>query len=197
MASTDFPEVEREDSPAERAADSQPSVQDYSTEDLWDLNRKLLYATEHFDQRVINQNQKAVADAQAQALFWQNIEERRLAAKLASQELKERADFHQIEMQRAHQSLDHQATLNNLEYAKGRDMEVLTVRTIEPTREESAQDIAALSAVRQVTDVNVINTLSELLGVVQGFRTQMGEVDNALQALAAAQVALTKAVASE
>lgn len=229
MASIEFPENERDTemaddtntTPAEKAADSQPSVQDYSTEDVWDLNRKLLYSAEQqdnrvlgmgqaYDGRVVNLNQKVVGDAQAQAIFWQNIQERQLALKMASQELKERQDAHTVNMQRAWQSVDHQATLNNVDYDKARMLAPVELRIVEPTREEnladsiagavtqgvesvaraqtdrtqtSAANLMETTAARQVADVNVLNTLSEVAGIVQSMQTQSATSQAAFQAL--------------
>ncbi len=212
MASTEFPDNEREptETPAGRAADSQPSLQDYSDDDLWSLNRKLMYAAEQYDNRIVNLNQKVVGDAQAQAVFWQNILERQQTLKAASQELKERQDMHAINLQRAWQSVDHQSVLNNVDYAKARDNAVVTLRTIEPTREEnladsisgavvqgvesvaraqtdrtqtSAANISELTAARQVADTNVISTLAEVAGVVQTMQTQSATSQAAFQAL--------------
>lgn len=195
---------------------------------VWDLNRKLTYAGEHYDSRAMNLNQKALADSQVQALFWQNIEERRLAAKLASQELLERQsaqraiqDQHALAVQRDQQAIQHAATLNNVDYARARNgvqndneiamkHDILSARTIEPTREETIQDATAaavnqavdtvsramvdrtqtsaanvseLSAARQVTDVNVLNTLSELAGIVNVMQTESASTQAAFQAL--------------
>ena len=245
MASTEFPENEREEGD-QTVAEEQPTQKDLSTEDMWDLNRKLIYASEHYDQRIENLNQKTVADAQAQAVFWQNITERNLALKLASQELLERQQqFWATMRERQDQHADqrtHVATLHSTDYARARngvqnDNEVamkhniLAARTIEPTREEniadatsaavnqavdtvtramvdrtqtSAANVTELSAARQVADVNVLNTLSELAGIVQTMQTQsatsqaafmaltnqVSELVGAVQALMAAQKTL-------
>jgi len=245
MASVDFPENEREEGDP-TMAEEQPTQKDLSTEDMWDLNRKLIYASEHYDQRIENLNQKTVADAQAQAVFWQNITERNLALKLASQELLERQQqFWATMRERQDQHADqrtHVATLHSTDYARARngvqnDNEVamkhniLAARTIEPTREEniadatsaavnqavdtvtramvdrtqtSAANVTELSAARQVADVNVLNTLSELAGIVQTMQTQsatsqaafmaltnqVSELVGAVQALMAAQKTL-------
>ena len=151
-------------------AEEQPTQKDLSTEDMWDLNRKLMTAGEMFDQRALghnlkgdvdghtydgrieNLNQKVVADAQAQAIFWQNIQERSLAAKLASQELLERQqNFWQTMRERQDQHSDqraHVSTLDNIDYNKVRDLQIIGMRTIEPTREENIADAQA-AAVQQ------------------------------------------------
>jgi hypothetical protein len=236
MASIDFPENERDEgeaqpmadeqpTPAERAADSQPSIQDYSTDDMWDTNRKVIVDSEFFDNRVMNLNQKVVGDVQAQQMFEIAKQERVLALKLASQELlerqqafKERQDQHSLIIQRDQQAVQHQADLNALGIARlsnsvSNDAEIamkhniLSARTVEPketldTISETVSDAAAkgaqigaramadsgqtsignlagYSAVRQVADVNSINTMA----AYQALSNQVAELTLAIQAL--------------
>ena len=238
MASTDFPDNEREEgdtpvadetTPAQKAADSQPSIEDYSGAESnglsWAYNHKLLADSAEYDNRAMNLNQKTIADAQAQAVFWQNIQERQLSLKLASQELLERQQqFWQTTRERQDQHADqrkHAATLDNIEYSRARNgvqndnetamkHDIMAARVIEPTREEVAQDqligginqavetvsramvdrtqtsaanVSELSAARQVADVNVLNTLSELAGIVQTMQTQSATSQAAFMAL--------------
>ena len=198
--------------------------QDMSTQDMWDLNRKLTYASEQADQRGItydgrveNLNQKIVADAQGQAMFWQASQERQAALKLASvelaermQALKERQDQHALIIQRDQNAIQHQATLQNIDYSQARNIKSIEYRTIEPTREEVIQDgtaaavsqavdvitramsdrsqttaanVSDLSAARQVTDTNVLNTLSELAGITNVMQSQSASTQAAFQAL--------------
>ena len=212
MASTEFPEVEREEKTG--GGFVQPSLEDWSTESMWDLNRKLLYASEHYDQRIENLNQKVVADVQAQQMFEIAKQERMLALKMASQELLERQrallerqDQHASNMARIWQSVDHQATLNNIDYGHTRNTEVLELRTIEPKEtldvaseaiadaaskgaqvgaramvdsgQTSIGNLAGYSAVRQVADVNSINTMA----AYQALTNQVAELTLVVQAL--------------
>lgn len=227
-------------------AEEQPTQKDLSTEDMWDLNRKQITAGEMFDHRVLghnlkgdvdghnydgrieNLNQKIVADAQAQAVFWQNIQERQLAAKLASQELLERSqNFWQTIRERQdhhHAQIIQDATLNNIDLNKARMLVPVELRTVEPTREEAMQDAAAgsviqgvetvaramndrtqtsaaniaeLSANRQVADVNVLNTLSELAGIVNTMQAQVSNTQASFQALANQVAELTGVVQAQ
>ena len=216
-------------------AEEQPTQKDLSTEDLWDLNRKLTFASEHadmrgitYDGRIENLNQKIIADAQGQAIFWQNIQERNLNAKLASQELlerqqglKERQDQHSLAVQRDQANIAHAAVLQNIDYSQARNMKPIEYRTVEPTREEVIQDgtaaavsqavdvitrsmsdrtqtsaanVSELSAARQVTDVNVLNTLAELAGITNVMQAQSASTQAAFQALASQVAELTGVV---
>jgi hypothetical protein len=205
-------------------AEEQPTQKDLSTEDLWDLNRKLTYANEQadsrgitYDQRVENLNQKIVADAQGQAMFGLESQERQQVLKLNSvelaermQALKERQDQHSLAIQRDQALIQHAATLANIDYSQARNLKAIEYRTIEPTREEviqdgtaaavsqavdvitramsdrtqtSASNVSELSAARQVTDTNVLNTLSELAGITNVMQSQSASTQAAFQAL--------------
>lgn len=191
MPSESFPEHDRsekpDDTPAERAADSQPSLQDYSDDDLWSLNRKLMFATEHFDHRVGNLNQKIVGDAQVQAVFWQNIQERQLALKLASQELLERStNFWTTVRERQDQhaaQMEYTAGLKNIDLNKARAIVPIELRTIEPTREENLADATAGAVVQGV----------EAVARAQTDRTQTSAA-NVAELTAARQVADTNII---
>jgi len=207
----------------------QPSLEDWSTESMWDLNRKIEAAGSMFDHRVMNLNQKVVGDAQAQAIFWQNIIERSEAAKLANKErelalkqatvelqerqmaIRERQDQHALTVERAQQAIQHQATLHNIDYESARSAEILGLRTVEPKEtldaisetiadaaakgaeigaramndrtQTSAANVSELTAARQVADVNVLNTLAELAGIVQTMQTQASTTQASFQAL--------------
>jgi hypothetical protein len=246
MASTEFPENEREEGDP-TMAEEQPTQKDLSTEYMWDINRKLIYASEHYDQRIENLNQKTVADAQAQAVFWQNITERNLSLKLASQELLERQQqFWATMRERQDQHADqraHVATLGSVDYANARNgvlvnnevamkHNILAARAVEPKEtldtiseqignasaagasavaqgiesiaraqtdrtQTSAANVAELSAARQVADVNVLNTLSQIVGIMntaqaanQALANQVAELTGVVQALMASQKTL-------
>jgi hypothetical protein len=210
------------------AEEAQPTEKDKSTEDMWDLNRKMTYDGARFDDRVENLNQKMVADAQAQALFWTMISERQAAAKLSSveyqerqQSLRERQDQHSLAVERGQQNIQHQATLNQqsvqnaqvmneISASQARAIKPVEYRTIEPTREEaladsaaagvvqgvesvaramtdrtqtSAANVAELSGARQVADTNILNTLSELAGIVNVMQTEAASTQASFQAL--------------
>lgn len=200
--------------PAERAADSQPSLQDYSSEDMWDLNRKITFGGEQYDNRIENLNQKVVADAQAQAVFWQNIQERQLSLKLASQELMERQQnfWHTMRERQDHHNVDMARSRNGVQNDNEIAMKhnIMAARTVEPSREEVSQDsvravvdramvdrtqtgaanVSELAAARQVTDVNVLNTLSEVVGIMntaqasnQALANQVAELTGVVKAL--------------
>jgi hypothetical protein len=114
--------------------------------------------------------------------------------------------------------------LNNVDQNKARMLVPVELRTVEPTREEVIQDAAAgavvqgvetvaramndrtqtsaaniaeLSAGRQVTDVNVLNTLSELAGIVNVMQTEAASTQAAFQGLAAQVAELTGVVQAQ
>jgi len=138
-------------------AEEQPTQKDLSTEDMWDLNRKIQVGGEMYDHRIENLNQKTVADAQAQAIFWQNIQERQLALKLSSQELLERStNFWTTMRERQDQHADQRSQnsiLNNVDANKARMLVPVELRTVEPTREEAIQDAAAGAVIQGVETV--------------------------------------------
>jgi hypothetical protein len=153
------------------APEEQPTEKDKSTEDMWDLNRKMTYDGARFDDRIENYNQKILADVQTQAAFLQLIQERSLALKLSSQELaersqalKERQDLHAQAIERGQQAIQHQATLNqqavvNAQFVNeisaenARAIKIVGFRTVEPTREEAMQDSAAGAVIQGVETV--------------------------------------------
>lgn len=96
--SADFPVVDREQpTEAERIADTQPSLGDRSTDDMWDLNRKqltageakwmdtvglnhkLAYDGEKFDHRLQNLNGKIAADGHQYDNRIENLNQKALA----------------------------------------------------------------------------------------------------------------------
>ena len=209
-------------------AEEQPTEKDKSTEDMWDLNRKMTYDGARFDDRQQNFNQKMLGDGEMSAIFLQAIQERNLTTRLNSQELlerqqalKERQDQHSLAIERGQQNIQHQATINQaltaqnavlaeISASHARNMKPIELRTIEPTREEALQDSAAgavihgvetvaramtdrtqtsaanvseLSAARQVADTNVLNTLSELAGIVNVMQTEAASTQASFQSL--------------
>jgi hypothetical protein len=202
------------------AAEEQPTEKDKSTEDMWDLNRKLMTSGEMFDHRVIghnlkgdidghnydgrieNLNQKIVADAQAQAIFWQNIQERQASLKLASQELLERSqNFWTTMRERQDQHSDQRSqssVLNNIDENKARMLVPVELRTVEPTREESIQDATAAAvnqAVDTVTRAMVDRTQTSAANVSELSASRQVTDVNVLATAQAAFQALTNQVA--
>jgi hypothetical protein len=181
-----------------------------------------------YDQRVENLNQKIVADAQGQAMFGLESQERQQVLKLNSvelaermQALKERQDQHALMIQRDQAAIQHSATLANIDYSQARNIKPIEYRTVEPTREEVIQDgtaaavaqatdtvtramvdrtqtsaanVSELSAARQVTDTNVLNTLSELAGITNVMQSQSATSQAAYQALTNQVAELTAVV---
>lgn len=169
-----------ESTPAERAASSQPSVEDYAnSESSWGLNHKILADSHQYDNRVMNLNEKVVADEHARAMAYIDMQERMVA--LQERQLQMRMEtnnywraFEQNQQLFADQR-GHQATLNNMHYTNALGASIVGARVIEPTREEVGQDIAQLSAVRQTADVQILNTMNALLAEITALRVAVAK----------------------
>lgn len=210
MASTDFPEnpaPEEETTPAEKAANSEPSLQDYSSNDMWDLNRKLTFAGEAKWQDVVGLNHKALFDDVALTYARQRMQERQLELQERQLALRQEAqNFWMTTRERQDQHADqrrHDSTLSNIEYQRGRDNVIIAARTVEPTREEVIQDATA-GAINQAVDtvsramVDRTQTstanIAETSAAVNAIQAQSATAQAAYQALANQVAELTGVV---